>query len=57
MAGYSLDTNANSGASASTTFGSKTYGGTTKQGVPAWAIVVIAALVAVVMVKSKKGGS
>lgn len=53
---YSLDTNANSGASASVTLGTKTFGGKHTTGVPAWAVVVVVALVAVVLVKRKKGG-
>lgn len=56
MAGYSLDTNANSGASASVTLGGKNFGGNHSQGLPAWAIVVAIALLAVVIVKRKKGG-
>jgi hypothetical protein len=55
-AGYSLDTNASSGASGSITFGNKSYGGNQSQGVPAWAVVVVFALIAVVVLRRKKGG-
>ena len=50
-----IDTNASSGASGSNTFGAKTYGGTHQAGVPTWALVAIAALAALVLLRKGKG--
>lgn len=52
---YSLniDTNANSGASGSITFGNKSYGGKTTTGIPPWAVVVMVAIAALVVLRRK----